>query len=62
MTLFSENYTAPIHQPVALSGSRKFCWEVLVIGHRKRDSPAGRTIRDWGSLVIGALGNAGARG
>ena len=62
MILLTENYATPVHQTVALSGKRKFCWEALAIGYRKHDTLADRALRDCGSLAVGALRNACTRG
>ena len=62
LSLVSKNCAVPVHQKVALSGKRKFCWGAPATGHFEHDLLAGRAVRDWVSLAVEALRNAGARG
>ena len=62
MVLLTKNFITPVHQKVALSNKRKFCWEGPAIGHRKHDPLGDHPFRDRGPLAVGALGNAEAGG
>ena len=62
LSLVSKNCAVPVHQKVALSDKCKFCREAPAIGHRKNDPLVGAAARDWVSLAVEALRDAGAGG